>query len=697
MGVVVMRKTAEQYLKRMLGNDACFHADQYESIQSILSGNKTLVVQKTGWGKSIVYFIATKILRDSGKGLTILISPLLSLMRNQIESARRIGLNAFTLNSSNEEDWAEIEKQIVNDKCDILLVSPERLGNREFQTLLQKVTKGIGMFVIDEAHCISNWGHDFRLDYKRIVNIVGTLPSNVPILATTATANERVVEDIASQIGSDMKIIRGSLTRESLQLQVINLKSQAERLAWLAERIPNIDGSGIIYCSTTSDCRKVAKWLKDKGIDAHAYYGKVEENSEYTREELEQMLLDDEIKVLVATDALGMGFDKPNLSFVIHYQKPGNLVAYYQQIGRAGRKLEKAYVVLLTGGEDDDEINEYFINSAFPTKKQMKLVLNLIEESDDGMKFTDVLKKINIGYRKAEQCLKFLEMERLIYKDGTKYVRTPVKENISLESKKITEQRLYELKVMNEFCLTTECYMEFIAKQLDDHSAKSCTRCSNCLEEPILPTTVSNKNVAKAIQFLKGEFLKIKPRKQWPNGGVEGFKGKIKEEFRNEEGRALSQYGDAGWGKMVKEDRYVNNKFREELVEASANFILNTWKPNPMPEWVTAIPSLRHPELVPSFAQRLAEKLELPYYEVIIKVEQSKEQKEMKNSAQQVENIINSFNIVDGICSGNVLLVDDIMNSGWSFTVCGYYLREAGCDIIYPFALSATGGGSDSD
>lgn len=692
-----MRKMAEQYLKGMLGNDARFHTDQYESIQSILSGNKTLVVQKTGWGKSIVYFIATKILRENGKGLTILISPLLSLMRNQIEAARKIGLKAFTLNSSNEEDWDEIKEQILTDNCDILLVSPERLGKRDFQELLQGVTKGIGMFVIDEAHCISNWGHDFRLDYKKIVNIVKTLPSNVPILATTATASNRVVEDIASQIGFDLNIIRGPLTRESLQLQVVNLKSQAERLAWLAERIPNIDGSGIVYCSTTSDCRKVAKWLKNKNIDAHAYYGNVEGNSEYTREELEQMLLDDEIKVLVATDALGMGFDKPNLSFVIHYQKPGNLVAYYQQIGRAGRKLEKAHVVLLAGGEDDDEINEYFITSAFPTKKQMKIILELVENSRDGMKLTDVLKEINIGYKKAEQCLKFLELERLVYKEGSKFVRTPVKENISLESKKITELRMQELRIMNEFCLTNECYMEFIAKQLDDYSATSCNRCSNCIEKPILPITVSYKNVAKAIQFLKGEFLKIKPRKKWPAGGVPGFKGMIKNGLINEEGRALSQYGDAGWGKMVKEDRYINKEFREELVEASAHFILETWKPNPMPEWVTAVPSLRHPELVPLFAQRLAEKLELPYYDAIIKVEQSEEQKDMKNSAQQVENIIDSYDIAEGICSGNVLLIDDIMNSGWSFTVCGYYLKEAGSGLVYPFALSATGGGSDSD
>lgn len=692
-----MRNLAEKYLKQMLGEKASFHKDQYESIEAVLLGNKTLVIQKTGWGKSIVYFIATKIFRDQGKGVTILISPLLSLMRNQIEAARNIGLNAFTLNSSNEEDWDEIEEKIANDQCDILLISPERLSNPRFKKLLEKFSKGIGFFVVDEAHCISNWGHDFRLDYKRIINIIKTLPSNIPVLATTATANARVVDDIVSQMGSEINVIRGPLKRESLQLQVVNLKSQAERLAWLSEKIPHLKGSGIVYCTTTADCRKVAKWLRDNGINAQAYYAKVEEHSRYTREELEQMLIDDELKVLVSTDALGMGFDKPNLAFVIHYQKPINLVAYYQQIGRAGRKIENAHVVLLAGGEDNDAINEYFINSAFPTKKQMRAVLNLVEESEQGVKVSDVLKQFNLGKNKIEQCFKFLEMDNLVSKEGSSYFRTVVREQISLESKKITEQRLQELNTMNDFCLTEDCYMEFISRELDDHTAKSCNRCSNCLGKPIISKTVSKQTVASAVQFLKGEFLKIKPRKRWPNVGNENIKGNIKEKFRNEEGRALSQYRDAGWGSMVNEDRYINEEFREELVEAAVDFILKKWDPSPAIEWVTSVPSLRHPELVPSFAKRIAEKMGLPYYGVIVKVEQSQEQKDMRNSVQQVSNIINSLEITQNCPSGNVLLVDDIMNSGWSFTVCGFCLRNAGSGLVYPFALSSTGGGSDSD
>ncbi|MFD2413201.1 RecQ family ATP-dependent DNA helicase [Paenibacillus rhizoplanae] len=691
-----MREIAEGYLKQMLGDEASFHQDQYESIEAVISRQRTLVVQKTGWGKSIVYFISTKILRDSGSGITILISPLLSLMRNQIESAKKIGINAVTLNSSNEEEWDKVEEQIQQDKCDILLISPERLSNNRFQELLQKIEKGIGLFVIDEAHCISNWGHDFRPDYRRIVNIVNTLPANVPVLATTATANSRVIADISSQVGAQIKVIRGPLIRESLQIQVIRLQSQAERLAWLAKNIPNIDGSGIIYCSTTADCRKVAKWLRTEGIDAYPYYAKVEEAYSLTRPDLERKLMNDEIKVLVSTDALGMGFDKPNLSFVIHFQRPGTVVAYYQQIGRAGRALENAYAVLLTG-EEDNEIQEYFINAAFPSDFQLQEVLNVIEDSDNGVSVNGILKSVNIGKAKAEQCLKLLEIENFAYKSGSKYYRSVVPFNISSHAEEVTAQRYRELEVMEELCSTSDCYMDFIAKQLDDNTSKPCGRCANCKRKPLVSPTVEPFEVAEAVQFLKGENLIIQPRKRWPIGGSTGLTGNIGQDFLNNHGRALSQYGDAGWGKLVKEDRYTNESFSNELIEAAADFVLNKWKPEPMPDWVAAVPSLRHPHLVPSFASKLATRLGIPYYNAIEKVKHSEEQKNMRNSLKQVENIFDSFKVVENICSGNVLLVDDIMNSGWTFSVCGYLLRKAGSGVVYPFALSSTGGGSDAD
>ena len=384
-----MREQALILLKKMLGTKAEFRDGQWEAIESILSGKRTLIVQRTGWGKSVVYFIATKMLREKGAGPTLLISPLLSLMRNQIESAEKIGIRARTINSDNVDEWNQVEEGLIKGEIDILLLSPERLGNQDFTSrVLPSIKDGIGMLVVDEAHCISDWGHDFRSDYRRIKRIINTLPPNVPMAATTATANQRVVDDIKTQLGGDLNIMRGPLARDSLGIQVIKLKDQAERLAWLVENINKMDGAGIIYCLTTSDCNKVAKWLKSKGINALEYHSKLSGNENETRslrEEREQLLLNNKVKALVATVALGMGFDKPDIGFVIHYQRPGSIVQYYQEIGRAGRALDNAYVILLNG-EEDDEIQEYFINAAFPTDIEMEKVIKLLERSRTGLK-----------------------------------------------------------------------------------------------------------------------------------------------------------------------------------------------------------------------------------------------------------------------------------------------------------------------
>ena len=331
---------AESLLQNALNkSNAKFRDGQWEAISELLQNNaRFLVVQRTGWGKSLVYFIATKLLRDRGSGVTLLISPLLALMRNQIAAAERIGVKATTINSSNQRDWDKIQAQLLTNQIDILLISPERLANQDFlENTLLPISRNIGLFVVDEAHCISDWGHDFRPDYRRIVRILQALPPNIPVLATTATANNRVVDDIKNQLGSTLKISRGALTRNSLQLQNIYLDSQAERMAWLAEILPQIPGSGIIYTLTVADAERLTNWLIIKGINAKAYHSKLDPNSQRNaelREQLENQLLNNEIKVLVATVALGMGFDKPDLAFVIHYQRPGSVVHYYQQVGR---------------------------------------------------------------------------------------------------------------------------------------------------------------------------------------------------------------------------------------------------------------------------------------------------------------------------------------------------------------------------
>lgn len=689
-----MKSRGLTLLKSMLGEKAEFRNDQWESIESVFECKKTLVVQRTGWGKSIVYFIATKLLREQGKGPTLLISPLLSLMRNQIETAKRIGIKAETINSDNADEWEGVGQSLIQGDCDILLLSPERLGNEDFITrVLPFIKGGIGMFVVDEAHCISDWGHDFRPDYRRIVRIINTLPPNVPVLATTATANKRVVDDIKEQLGKDLRVIRGPLIRESLRLQTIKLNDQAERLAWIYENINKIEGSGIIYCLTTSDCNKVAKWLRNKGINALEYHTRLSEDREEQRrmrEEREQMLMNNKVKALVATIALGMGYDKPDLAFVIHYQRPGSLVEYYQQIGRAGRSLDNAYAILLNGKEDD-EIQEYFINSAFPTQEEMQKVVEVIENSLIGLKENEILKELNMSQGRLRNCLKLLTIEGIISREQSIYSRTlnPWKPDLE-RSKRVTRQRYYELEKMKEFVDTDICYMRFISQQLDDPYVNDCGKCSNCLGEKYFEERVKEENVLDAVKFLQGEYLEIKPRKMWPAGVIATKGKKIPEAQQNKIGKTLCTYGDAGWGKYVKEDKYENNYFREELVDASVDLIKNHWEKDSKPKWITSIPSIRRPELVKSFAQRVAQKLGLPYLDVIQKVKNTPQQKIMQNSYQQSKNALEGFCIVGKCSTEPVLLIDDMVDSGWTLTVCGVLLKQAGAGDVYPFALAST-------
>lgn len=689
-----MRAKALELLRTMFGPVAEFREGQWESIEAILRRQKTLVVQKTGWGKSVVYFITAKLLRMSGKGPTLLISPLLALMRNQIEIAQKIGVRAETINSDNQDDWERVEQTIQNGECDILLLSPERLGNPDFTgRVLPSFKDGIGMFVVDEAHCISDWGHDFRPDYRRIVRIIHTLPPNVPILATTATANQRVIDDIREQLGAHLQVIRGPLTRESLKLQVIRLNDQAERLAWLSENINQLKGSGIIYCLTIADCNKVAGWVRSQGVNVLEYHTKLSADSEVNRRlrtEREQMLLDNRVKALVATVALGMGFDKPDLGFVIHYQRPGSLVAYYQQIGRAGRALDNAYAILLNG-EEDDEIQEYFIAKAFPTQEEMELVVGAIEESALGLKENEILKAVNLGQGRIKNCLKVLLIDGVIRKEGAVYIRTvnPWKPDLE-HSRRVITQRYDELERMKEFVDAQTCYMRFIAEQLDDVYAHNCGKCSNCERNKFFPEEVSHAKVLSAIEFLRGEFLEITPRKMWPAGIVAEGGKKIPEVEQNTPGKVLCTYGDAGWGKLVRQGKYVDEHFADQLVDASADLIRNHWQMEAELEWVIAIPSLRRPELVKNFAERLAERLGLPYLQSLVKTEATSPQKTMANKYQQCKNACQGFKVAGRCLPGPVLLVDDMVDSGWTLTVCGSLLKQAGAGDVYPFALAST-------
>ncbi|MFC6443375.1 RecQ family ATP-dependent DNA helicase [Paenalcaligenes hermetiae] len=692
------RTQALQLLQTALANpNAEFRDGQWEAIDALVNlRQKLLVVQRTGWGKSSVYFISAKIFRDRGMGPTIIVSPLLALMRNQIESAQRLGIVAETMNSTNQDDWQAVTQRILKNQVDCLLISPERLANDSFiETVLQPIADRIALMVIDEAHCISDWGHDFRPDYRRIVSILRQLPANTPVLGTTATANNRVVEDIQAQLG-DIQIHRGSLVRESLALQTMVLPDQASRLAWLAQIIPTLPGTGIVYTLTVRDAEQVAKWLNANGIDAKAYYGSVEadgfENSNAYRQHLEELLLNNQLKVLVATTALGMGYDKPDLSFVIHYQAPGSIVAYYQQVGRAGRGIEHAVGVLMSGVEDQD-IHEFFRDSAFPPEAQVNEILRTLEQSE-GLSIRRLEEQTNLRYGQIEKVLKLLSVENPapVIKAGNSWLRTPV--HYQMDRARIahlTEQRVQEWQEVQAYLEDTGCKMTFLQQALDDPDPNPCGKCSSCLGESIISTYVDPTLAYRAATFLKHAEMVITPKAQVAANAFPeyGFRGNLPQQLRAQEGRVLSRWGDAGWGRTVADNKHAG-RFSDDLVEAMAEMIQQRWQPNPAPQWVCCVPSLNHTELVPDFARRLAARLKLPFLDAVHKVKNNQPQKAQQNRFHQCRNLDGVFGIENGIPSEPVLLVDDIIDSGWTLTVIAALLQQAGSGIVYPVALASS-------
>jgi ATP-dependent DNA helicase RecQ len=693
-----LKPKALSLLQKALDNPtANFREGQWEAINELLERRaRLLVVQRTGWGKSLVYFLTTRLLRDQGAGPTLLISPLLALMRNQILAAERIGIRAATINSSNREEWTSVQTRLEADEVDILLISPEKLANEDFrEQMLLPIANRIGCFVVDEAHCISDWGHDFRPDYRRITRILQALPQNIPVLATTATANNRVVNDITEQLGPNLRVLRGPLTRESLQLQNIQLPSQAARLAWLAEQLPTLSGSGIIYALTIKDAEQVARWLRTQGINAEAYTGKIEKDKETgldVRQELENRLLNNEVKALVATTALGMGFDKPDLGFVIHYQRPGSVVHYYQQVGRAGRAVDLAYGILLSGDEDQ-AITDYFIQSAFPPEQHVQDVLDVLSQADDGLSVPGMERQLNLSRGQIDKVVKILATESPapITKQGSKWYVNPISYQPNREKvEELIQIRQQEQTRMMNYMQNKECLMVFLSKELDDPESTPCDRCAVCLGEPLLPETYSPELARDAVHFLRRADQEIKPRKRWPPNALQayGWSGNIRQELQAETGRALSLWGDEGWGKLVRQGKYIDNHFDDLLVKGAAEMI-QRWQPEPLPAWVTCVPSLNRPELVPNFAARLAQELELPFIAAVKKIHSTSPQKEMNNSYQQAHNLENAFTIDKGlVVDGPVLLVDDMVDSGWTFTVIAALLRQAGSGPVFSLALT---------
>lgn len=700
----MQKRAAQELLRTAIGDPrATFRDGQWEAIDALVNHRKKLlVVQRTGWGKSSVYFISTRILRDRGLGPTIIISPLLALMRNQIAAAERLGIRAATINSSNRDDWDQVKSAIVENQVDAVLISPERLANDEFlEEILLPVVSRIGLLVVDEAHCISDWGHDFRPDYRRIVNILRQMPPNMPVMATTATANRRVMQDVTAQLG-DIEAMHGPLVRESLALQTIRLPDQAARLAWLAEHVPRLAGTGIIYTLTKRDAEQVASWLSQNGISAASYYSDVEHpdypDSNSYRVNLEDRLLNNQLKVVVATSALGMGYDKADLGFVIHYQAPGSVVAYYQQVGRAGRAIEHAHGVLLSGREDE-EIHEYFRRTAFPDETHVHKILVALEDSD-GLSLTELQEKLNLTQSQIDKVLKLLRVENPapVIRQGSKWFRTTV--DFAMDHERIaflTQQRTLEWAEMQGYLDHAGCLMAYLRHALDDLDQAHCGKCANCAPEDALPLDVSHELGVQATEFLRHSDLPLEPRKQVPAEAFPqyGFRGKLCKknlDLTAETGRILSRWGDAGWGRLVADGKH-SGRFDNRLVKAVVEMMRRRWVPDPAPRWVTCVPSLSNPKLVPDFARQAASALGIPFLEVVRKVRQNRPQKLMNNSFHQCRNLDGVFEIDGEVPQNPVLLIDDVVDSGWTLTIIAALLRQAGSGAVFPLALATTATG----
>jgi len=675
-------------LRAGCGNSqARFRDGQEAAIRHLVEDpRRLLLVQRTGWGKSFVYFIATRLLREAGGGPALLVSPLLALMRNQLAAAQRMGVRAATINSDNQSGWQEVEAALESNEIDILLISPMRLANERFvERVLWAMASRTSLLIVDEAHCISDWGHDFMPHYRLLQRTIRQLPENMRVLATTATANNRVLADLESVLGPNMLAVRGELNRPSLKLQTIQLPDQAQRLAWLAQFLPHLPGSGIIYTLTVRDAEQVKAWLASRGMQVQSYTGQSE-----GRAELEDALLRNDVKALVATTALGMGFDKPDLGFVVHFQTPGSVVTYYQQVGRAGRALSGAYGILLSGAEDHD-INEYFIENAFPTREEVAEILEALHGSEEGLSVPGILEAVNIRQGRVKQTINILSLESPapLAKQGSKWqlTTTDLSDQFWERVDRLTALRLSELDQMRDYVALESGHMEFLIRALDGEPGSVQP---NPL--PALGSDIPDELVMEAVSFLRRTSIPLEPRKKWPDGGmpISAQSGNIPLSLRASEGLSLCVWGDAGWGELVRRGMYEALHLSDELVEACSQLI-RTWSPVPAPGWVTCLPSTRHRGLVPDFAQRLATKLNLPFVEIIEKREDRPQQKTMVNSTQQARNVDGAFGLTATPSEQPVLLIDDLVNSGWTMTYAAWLLREGGAGPVYPFALATTG------
>jgi ATP-dependent DNA helicase RecQ len=674
-------------LRALTGDaEASFRPDQLEAIHDVVADRaRVLCVQRTGWGKSAVYFVATALLREAGAGPTLIVSPLLALMRNQIAAAERLGLRAYTVNSTNRDDWEDVRERLAAGTIDLLLISPERLNNPRFRDdMLPLFASTVGLLVIDEAHCISDWGHDFRPDYRRVKDMLDALGADVAVLGTTATANDRVVRDVLEQLSARpderLRSYRGPLARTSLRLEVLQLPRPAERLAWLVEHLPSLPGSGIVYTLTKRDAEQVAAFLTANGIAAAAYSG---EQGTEERVETEELLLRNEIKAVVATSALGMGYDKADLTFVVHFQAPGSVVSYYQQVGRAGRGVDHADVILLRGAEDS-RIQDFFIEQAFPAQERVKAVLDeLGAAGEQGRTTRELMGVVNLGAGRIDAMLKILDVEGAVRRAGSRWQAVPGSDwrYDADRYAQVTELRRAEQRAMGAFGTDGRCLMRVLQEELDDPQPRDCGRCSVCTA-PRFAQPPSPELVELAQRHLRSRPLELEVRKMAPD--ATGAMRKIPEDVRISPGWALARVGDGGWWPAIERGLRAGH-IDDEIVVALATVLRGA---GTHAGWVASVPSARLGDLCTSVAERLARELAVPHLPLIERTQERRPQREMANAVQQAGNVRGAFRVTSPPPTGTGILLDDRRLSGWTLAMVGGQLRKAGAQEVVPIVLA---------
>lgn len=688
-----LRADAERLLRELAGPGASLREDQWIAIEAlVVQRRRALVVQRTGWGKSAVYFIAAKLLREQGLGPTVIVSPLLALMRNQVAAAERAGVKAATINSGNMTEWEDVHADVAAGRLDVLLVSPERLNNPDFRDqVLPSLAGDAGLVVVDEAHCVSDWGHDFRPDYRRIRTLISELREGIPVLATTATANDRVVADVAAQLGvggGDTLVLRGGLERESLHLSVVQIENTTERAAWLASHLTQLPGSGIIYTLTVSAARDLASLLSDQGLAVAAYTGQTDTTE---RESLEADLLNNEVKALVATSALGMGFDKPDLGFVVHMGAPSSPISYYQQVGRAGRATERAEVILLPGHEDK-QIWSYFASVAFPREHVVRQVIDTLDSVKP--QSTPALEPlVDLNRSRLEMVLKVLDVDGAVRRVRGGWISTGQPWTYdAARYERLEEARDSEQQAMVDYQRTDGCRMEFLRRQLDDPDLDTgeskCGRCDNCTGQTY-SSHVDEAAVESAKARLDRPGLDLPPRKQWPSGmkklGV-SLSGKIAD--GPEPGRILGRLTDMGWGSRLRGVLGGPDAPAPEALVDGCIKVLASWDWKERPTSVIALESRSHPVLVRSVASELARIGRLADLG-ILGLRPEHPPVAAANSAFRVAGLVDSWDVPDLTgTDGPVLLVDLTTDTGWTFTCAAVALKQAGADAVLPFALA---------